>query len=379
MNTELNFPEEWSDLNVILCHDWLTGMRGGERVLETLCQAFPSAPIYTLLYNRDAISETINAHPVHTSFLQNIPGIAKCYRNFLPLFPAAIRQMTPPEADLIISTSHCVAKSLRKTGNTRHLCYCFTPMRYAWCFYEEYFGSNPLKAAVAKPMLAALRRWDRTTASRVDRFVGISQHVQDRIRMAYGRESDIVFPPVDIHRCTPAETASPGAAFDLIVSALVPYKRVDLAVEAYNRMGSPLKIVGTGTEFERLKQIAGDTIEFLEWQSDESVLELYRTCRMLIFPGEEDFGIVPLEAQACGTPVVAYNKGGATETIDDEKTGMFFAPQTPEALMDAIQRCANISWNSTTLRKHAEQFGTQQFIDGINRSMQACLSSEGRA
>ncbi|MBL7115520.1 MAG: glycosyltransferase [Kiritimatiellae bacterium] len=379
MSTELHYPKEWSDLNVVLCHDWLTGMRGGERVLEILCQAFPSAPIYTLLYNRDAVSETINAHAVHTSFLQRVPGITKSYRNFLPLFPAAIRHMMPPEADLIISTSHCVAKSLRPTGKTRHLCYCFTPMRYAWCFYEEYFGSNSLKAVIAKPILSALRRWDRTTASRVDRFVSISQHVQDRLRMAYGRESDIVFPPVDVHRCTPDETTTSECSFDLVVSALVPYKRVDLAVEAYSRLGYPLKVVGTGTEFDHLRKKAAGNVEFLGWQTDESVLELYRSCRMLIFPGEEDFGIVPLEAQACGKPVVAFRKGGATETVNDGVSGVFFDEQSVESLAQAVEACASTTWNPRAVRQHAEQFGPQQFIDGLTRSVTACLQSEHHA
>jgi glycosyltransferase involved in cell wall biosynthesis len=372
---DIQFPEEWNALDVVLCHDWLTGMRGGERVLEILCRAFPRAPIYTLIHNPSALSPDILAHPVHTSFLQHIPAILRKYRYFLPLFPAAVNTLRPPRADLVISTSHCVAKSLRPAPGSRHLCYCFTPMRYAWCLYDEYFGKNPLKATVAKPVLAALRRWDRATASRVNRFVAISRHVRERIRTAYGRESDVVYPPVNTARCTPSNPATaPQSSFDLIVSALVPYKRVDLAVAAYNRMGHPLLIVGTGTEFDRIRRMAAANVQLLGWQPDEHVLELYRSCRLLVFPGEEDFGIVPLEAQACGKPVVAFRRGGALETLREGTTGVFFDAQTPDALSAAVQTCARTTWNSAAIRRHAEDFGHQAFIDGLAESIRQCLA-----
>lgn len=368
-----NFPDHWPrDRRVQLCHDWLSGMRGGERVLEILCEGFPDAPIYTLLSNPAAISDTILRHPIHTSWLQHLPRIHHHYRSFLPFFPAAISSLSPPPADLVISTSHCVAKSLRPPPGARHLCYCFTPMRYAWLFYEEYFGVNPAKAMLIKPILARLRHWDRKTCNRVDHFVGISRHVRERIRRCYGREADVVYPPVNTHIWTP-DAGVRREPFDLIVSALVPYKRIDLAVAAYNRSGFPLTIVGVGGQLDRLRQLAGRNITFLERQTDAAILDLYRRCRLLVFPGEEDFGIVPLEAQSCGTPVVAYRKGGAVETVVEDRTGVFFDTQTPDALQEAVARCGEREWDAAALHAHAERFSVSAFIRGMADVMQKVL------
>ena len=212
-----------------------------------------------------------------------------------------------------------------------------------------------------------MRNWDHKTSNRVDLFVAISKHVQKRIKDFYGRDSDIVYPPVNTQYWTPGENG-PGD-FDLVVSAMVPYKRVDLAVEAYNNSGDRLKIVGIGGDLQRLKTIAKDNIEFLEWQPDEKILELYRSCRMLIFPGEEDFGIVPLEAQSCGRPVVAYGKGGALETIADRRSGVFFKEQTAQELVDAVEECAAIKWDPKTIREHAEKFSTQNFINSLGQTI----------
>jgi glycosyltransferase involved in cell wall biosynthesis len=372
-----DFPDNWPTGSAALCHDWLTGMRGGERVLEILCDGFPDATVYALIADRNAVSETINKHPIETSWLQDIPNIANNYRSCLPLFPAAIKNLAPTEVDLMVSTSHCVAKSIQTHPNTRHLCYCFTPMRYAWTFYDEYFGKSRAKAAVAKPLLAALRHWDRKTASRVDRFVAISNHVQKRIKDFYGRESDVVYPPVDTERCTLGPTPEQHGGFDLIVSAMVPYKRVDLAVAAYTRLGYPLKVVGVGSKLAEIKEMAGDKVEFLEWQSDAAILKLYQNCRQLVFPGEEDFGIVPLEAQSCGRPVVAYGRGGALETIQDGLSGTFFMEQSEESLIQAIQESAARDWDPHAIRRHAENFGVANFIAGLAESMQHCLAQNG--
>ena len=367
----LQYPESWQSMRTLLCHDWLTGMRGGERVLEILCRGFPDAPVYTLIHNRAAISETINAHPVNTSFLQNIPNVYKHYRHMLPLFPYAVSRFRPQPAELVISTSHCVAKSFIPPPGARHLCYCFTPMRYAWTFYNEYFGNNPLKALLAKPLLAALRRWDRKTASRVHCFVAISRHVQQRIEKFYKRESLMVYPPVDTGWFTPGEESHDG--YDLVISAMVPYKRVDLAVKAYSQSGFPLKVVGVGSEHPRLRALAGPNVSFAEWLPDEQTRELYRRCRFLIFPGEEDFGIVPLEAQACGKPVIAFGRGGALETIRDGETGVFFPEQTETALNNAVQQAQAVKWNRRTIRRHAEDFSIQNFIDGIGAAVNRCM------
>jgi glycosyltransferase involved in cell wall biosynthesis len=374
MTTHYSFPASWKTLKVVLCHDWLTGMRGGERVLELLCEAFPEAPIFTLLHNPKAVSETINKHPIHASWLHSIPGIERHYRNFLPFFPGAIERFrVPREADVIISTSHCVAKGLKPLPGMPHLCYCFTPMRYAWLFHDEYLGGNPLKKALARPLLAWLRRWDKNASPRVSRFVGISRHIQDRITRFYGREADVVYPPVDLARWTP--DFAPSGDFDLIASALVPYKKIDLAVAAYSRSGRRLKIVGTGTEYAALKAAAGANIEFLGWQSDEALLDLYRRCRLLVFPGEEDFGIVPLEAQACGRPVVAYGRGGALETVKSGVSGIFFEQQTPESLQAAVVECAARTWDSIAIRTHAEAFSIQAFINGLATSLDKTLAA----
>lgn len=370
---EHSFPEPWRQRRVVLCHDWLTGMRGGERVLEILCEGFPEAPVFTLIHNPAAISPAINAHPVNTSPLQHIPGIFRRYRYFLPLFPWAISRLHPAGAELLISASHCVAKGIRPAPGTRHLCYCFTPMRYAWSFYEEYFGDNRLKTLLTRPLLAALRMWDRRASRRVDHFVAISRHVQERIRQFYGREAGVVYPPVDTGLWTPDPDMNPGGAFDLAVSALVPYKRVDLAVRAYTRSGRPLKIIGAGTEADRLRAMAGPNIEFLGWQTDAQILKNYRQCRLLVFPGEEDFGIVPLEAQACGKPVVAYGRGGALETIVKNETGTFFHQQTEEALLAAVEKAATHPWNAQAIRRHAEKFGIDSFISGMEREIARCL------
>ena len=388
---------------VILAHDWLTGMRGGERVLEVLCRSFPKAPIYTLIHNPAAVSDVINAHPVLTSWLQRVPGIRQHYRYFLPFFPSAIERLQPMSADLLISTSHCVAKGLPPPKGARHLCYCFTPMRYAWLFYEEYFGKNPLKKMALNPYLDHLRAWDRETCNRVDHFVALSRHVQKRIKTFYGREADVVYPPVNTSFWTPDPAESAGAlsaialakadprsllreaasagrprasgAYDLIVSALVPYKKIELAVRAYTRLGYPLKIVGTGTQYTRLRRLAGACIEFLGRLDDEHIRDLYRHCRLLVFPGEEDFGIVPVEAQACGRPVVAYGIGGVLETVVDGQTGIFFHAQTKAALLGAIEQAATIRWDPAVIRANAERFSEANFISGLSASIARCMEA----
>lgn len=347
-------------------------MRGGERCLELLARGFPDAPIYTLIHNRDKMSAVINRHAISTSPLQRVPGIFKNYRWFLPFFPSAIGSFSPPDCDLLISTSHCVAKALPHKPETKHLCYCFTPMRYAWTFHDEYLGRQSLKRMLAAPVLARLREFDRKNSAGVTRFVAISEHVKARIGKFYERDADVVYPPVDTDFYTPL----PGARgdYDLIVSALVPYKKVDLAVRAYKKIGFPLKIVGTGTEHDKLRAIAPDNVHFLGWKSDDEVREYYRRCRFLIFPGEEDFGIVPVEAQSCGRPVIAFRRGGLTETIVDGATGVFFDEQTEGALAGAVARAESRRWDASAIRRNAERFSVQQFIDGIDTAIGKCMS-----
>ena len=299
-------------LRVALVHDWLTGMRGGEKCLEAACRRWPDARLYTLLHRQGSVSPAIEALGPRTSFLQHIPGIFRHYRYFLPLMPAVVAGWRLPPCDLVVSFSHCVAKAVRPPRHTPHVCYCFTPMRYAWHMREAYFGKG-FKARLLDAFLQRLRAWDRRTSGRVSHFIAISQTVRQRIAECYGRDSVVIYPPVDTDFYCPAPV--PRADHYLIVSAFAPYKRLDLAIDVCNRLRRPLVIIGTGQDEARLRSLAGPTVAFLGWQSDEVIRDQLRRCKALLFPGEEDFGIVPLEAHACGAPVIALGKGGATETV----------------------------------------------------------------
>jgi len=371
-------------MRVALVHDWLTGMRGGERCLEAFCELFPEADLFTLLHVPGTVSPVIERRRITTSFVQRLPDVERRYRAYLPLFPLAVRGFVLRGYDLVLSSSHCVAKAARPGPGALHVCYCFTPMRYVWDLAADYRRTaGPLVRALMPPVAAALRRWDRATATRVHHFVAISRFVADRIRRCYGREADVIYPPVDVGRFEPGE--GPGE-FYLVVSALAPYKRVDLAVEAATRLGRRLLVVGTGPEERRLRALAGPTVEFLGWRSDAEVAGLYRRCRAVLFPGVEDFGIVPLEALAAGRPVIAYAAGGALETLvglEDgvgEPTAVFFAEQTVDALVDAIRRFeANASrFDPKALRRRAEPFDRARFKAEMAAYLEQRLAARGR-
>jgi len=362
-------------LRVALVHDWLTGMRGGERCLEVFCELFPDADLYTLLHVPGSVSPVIERRRIVTSFLQRLPNAAERYRYYLPLFPAAMRGFDLSGYDLVLSSSHAVAKAARRPPGATHVCYCFTPMRYIWDLYDDYFGARaPRLARVAMPAIAAaLRRWDRRTSRRVDRFVAISHFVADRIRRVWNRDANVIYPPVDVGRFTIAEDG-PGDYY-LVVSALVPYKRVDLAIAAATRMKRRLLVVGSGPEMRRLTAMAGPTVEFLGWRDDATVAELYARCRAALFPTLDDFGIVPLEAMAAGRPVVAYGVGGAIETVigldapgGAAPTGVFFPEQRVEALEAAMAtlEANEHRFESKALRARAEGFDRPLFRDRIS-------------
>lgn len=352
-------------MRVIFSHDWLNGMRGGEKCLESLIRLYPNCQIRTLLAQPAKLSDILRSKPIRTSFVQKIPGGVERYKWFLPLFPAAIRSLDPRpgECDLVISTSHCVAKGMRAPKNVRHICYCFTPMRYAWLFFDEYFGDfSPLLKPLVKAVLAWLRAWDRSASRHVTDFIAISEHVRKRIQKFYGRDAAVIYPPADLDFYTPA----PGAGnarddFYLLVSALVPYKRADLAVEACKRLGRRLVVIGSGPELERLKALGGPAIEFKGWADNADIRDHYRRCRALIFPGEEDYGIVPVEAQGCGAPVIAFGAGGALETVRDGVSGLFFDQQTVEGLTAAIRKSEAAAWDPAAIRANAERFGEPRF------------------
>ncbi|MCJ7547013.1 MAG: glycosyltransferase [Deltaproteobacteria bacterium] len=362
-------------MKVALIHDWLTGMRGGERCLEVFCELFPQAHLYTLLHIDESVSQLIEKMPIETSFIQNIPFSKRGYRKYLPLFPTAIESFNLKGYDLILSCSHCVAKGIIPPPDALHISYMLTPMRYAWDMYEEYFGEN--KNIMIPFFMHYLRMWDVTSSQRVDNFLCISKHVQNRIMKYYRRDSEIIYPPVEISRF---RLGNKQEDFFLIVSSLVPYKGIKLAVEAFNRLGYPLRIIGSGPEEKKLRAIAQPNVEFMGWQSDAVVAKNYSTCRALIFPGEEDFGIVPLEAMGCGKPVIAYGKGGTLETVvtyDTPKkrgrapTGVFFHEQNVDSLIDAVKRFNQIEreFDPVAIRRHALQWDRAIFKEKIKKSI----------
>jgi glycosyltransferase involved in cell wall biosynthesis len=369
-------------MRVALVHDWLTGMRGGERCLEVFCELFPDADLYTLVHVPGSVSPAIERRRIVTSFIQRLPEAARRYRYYLPLFPAAMTRFDLRGYDLVLSSSHCAAKGARPGPVAHHLCYCFTPMRYVWDMYDDYFGrgAGRLTRTLMPPVAAALRRWDRQSSDRVHHFAAISRHVAERIRSFYGRPAEVIYPPVDVQRFELADDAD--GEFYLVVGALVPYKRVDLAVLAANRLGRRLLVVGTGPEAARLRALAGPTVEFLGWRADAEIAKLYRRCRALLFPGLEDFGIVPLEAMAAGRPVIAYGAGGVLETVigldesDEAPTGLFFREQTVEALTEAIRRFESAAprLSAKAARARSETFDRPRFKERVAAWVQARLA-----
>ena len=349
-------------MKIAIVHDWLTGMRGGEKVLETLCEIYPDADIYTLIHIKGSVSEEIEKHKIFTSFLQNMPLVKKKYRYYLPLMPKAIEKFELNEYDLIISSSHCVAKGIFPRKDALHICYCHTPMRYIWDMYDEYFSkgkANIFVRGVMGFLKPFLRKWDVESSKRVNYFIANSKNIADKIKKYYKKDAEVIYPPVDTEKFTPTNEIQED--FYLVVSAFAPYKRVDLAIKAFNILGYPLKVIGTGQEEKKLKRIAKQNIEFLGWQNEDSIRRYYSKCKALIFPGEEDFGIVPVEAMSCGKPVIAYGKGGALETVIDGITGVFFYEQTTDSLIEAIKKFEGIKWDSIEIRSHSLKFDKNIF------------------
>jgi glycosyltransferase involved in cell wall biosynthesis len=364
---------------IAFVHDWLTGMRGGEKVLEALCERFPHAEVFTLVHVRGSVSPTIERMGPHTSFVQRLPFVKRLYRMYLPLFPTAVEQFDLDRFDLIVSTSHCCVKSVIRPGHARHLCYCLTPMRYAWDQFDAYFGPERVGTAgnlVMRRVMARMARWDRDTAVRPDSYVAISHYVADRIRRYYNREATVVYPPVDTEFFSPASSldSEPAASgrYALVVSALVPYKRVDLAIDACRLAGVPLKIVGDGPERARLERSSHADVTFLGRRSDTDVRTLYRGATTTLLPGEEDFGIVPVEAQACGSPVVALARGGALETVRPDETGVLVDDPSAPAFAEGIVRAMSRRFDPGLIRRHAERFSRERFGD----EMAALITAE---
>lgn len=367
-------------MKVAIIHDWLTSMRGGEKCLEVFCELFPQAHIYTLIHIPGSVSPLIERMPIHTTFIQRLSRAIRQYRYLLPLFPTAVEQINMRGYDLILSSSHCVAKGVIPPPDALHICYCHTPMRYVWDQYAVYFPTErmrwPMRWIV--PLVANyLRTWDVASSHRVDHFVANSSHVAARILKYYGRSADVIYPPVECDRFYIRKDPEP---FYLMVTALVPYKRVDLAVEAFNRLGSPLVIIGSGREEGIIHRRAAANIRFLGWQPDNVVAEHYARCRAFIFPGEEDFGITPVEAQAAGRPVVAFGRGGVLETViplhdagNKPPTGVFFREPTAEALAEAVRTFENqeSAFDPQAIRQNALRFDRSRFKQRISQTIQS--------
>lgn len=353
-------------MRVAFVHDWLLGMRGGERVLEVLCEAFPEADIYTLFYKPENIRETINAHKIFSSFLNKLPSVEGYYRTLLPFFPLATRLLSKKiragNYDLVISVSHCAAKNVRLSKSSYHLCYCLTPMRYIWDKYEDYFSAHRFEKII-RLIAKDLRNWDKQFSKGVDEFVCISEFIKERIASVYNRDSTVIYPPVTTNWIRARESNEEGKGF-LCANALVPYKNTKYVVEAFNQLGLPLTIVGKGPELENLKSIAKDNIRFIECLSDSDLAEIYRKSKALVFAAEEDFGMIPVEMQAAGRPVICYAKGGSLETVC-KNTAVFFyelsAKSIAQAVLVFLEREKDISGEACILQ--ASKFSKEVFLN----------------
>ena len=379
-------------MRVALVHDWLTGMRGGEKCLEVFCEIFPEADLFTLVHVPGSVSPTIERHRLCTSFIQHLPGSARYYRWYLPLMPMAIEAFDLSAYDVVLSSSHCVAKGVIPRPDALHVAYVHTPMRYAWDLWPQYFPATGLMTRYVVPLvLNYLRTWDTASAQRVDCFLTNSQFVARRIAKYYRRRAIVVPPPVDTAFFTPG---SERGDYYLMVTALVPYKGIELAIQAFNALRRPLKIIGSGPLAAQLKTLAGPSVELLGWRSNEELRQYYAACRAVIFPTQEDFGIVPLEANAAGRPVLALGLGGALETVipandtrfpgmqplrtdlTEAPTGVVFTSRTPTALQEAVHffEAHEALFCPAALRRHALQFDRQRFKQRIQQLLTEMLA-----
>lgn len=352
---------------IAIAHDWLTNMGGAEKVVINFKQIYKEAPIYTVSYNEKNLDKELKNIDVRTSFIQNLPKGNVKHQMYLPFMPTAWEQFDFNEYDVVLSSSSSCAKGIITSPDTVHICYCHSPMRYAWEFYNEYMEREKMgkiKKFLVKYIMNYIRIWDRASADRVDYYIANSKNVAKRIYKHYGIQADVIHPPV---KGSYFNISDVDEDYFLMVSRLVPYKRVDLAVEAFNELGLPLVVIGGGSQLENLKSIAKPNVKIMGRQPDEVIKEHYSKCRAFIFPGEEDFGITPLEAQASGRPVIAYGKGGALETVIDDQTGVFFEEQTVESLKNAILKFETLHWDKQKIRKHALEFDEKIFKEKISK------------
>lgn len=364
-------------MRLALVHDWLNQIGGAEDVLETLVEMFPRAPIYTSIYWREGMPAAYRTWDIHTTWMDRLPGIYRHHQPYLPLYALAFSRLDLSGYEVVLSNKSGFCHGVRTDGAV-HICYCLTPTRYVWDFdaYAAREAISPVVKAGLRPLVALLRRWDWQAAQRVDRFVAISREVQARIRRYYGRESVIIYPPVETGRFRPSLTHD---AYYLIVSRLVPYKRIDLAVEAFNRLGLPLVIAGDGRDRERLEALAGPTVTFLGRVPDDDLPELFARCRAYVLPGVEDFAIAPVQAQAAGRPVIAFGAGGALDTVVDGRTGVFFHEPTPEALAAAVRSFEPQGIAPHACVQNAARFDVSVFKKEIGRFVEEVMERRGDA
>lgn len=354
--------------SAVLTHHWLVRVRGGEKVLEACAELLPDAPIYTLVCDRAGIAGSpLAERTIHTSRLQCLPGATRYYPKLLPLLPWAARRMRLPPVELVLCSDAAIAKAMRADPRSKVVCYCHSPMRYAWDLREEYRRDVPaLLRPMWGPLCRRIRAADRRAAARVDLFIANSQHVAGRIKQHYGRDAVVIHPPVDL---PPSPTTVPREDFYLCVGYHTAYKRLNLAVEACRRLGRRLVVIGEGPDVARLRTPANAHVAWLGWQPSSVINDHYRRAAALLFPGEEDFGIVPVEAMAHGCPVIAYGVGGATETVIDGQTGVLFEPQTTDSLAAAMQRATQIPFDSQTMLEHAQRFGKPRFLQEMRAAL----------
>ena len=363
-------------MKVAIVHEWLSVYGGSERVVEVLHELFPEAPIYTLVYDKDNMPERFKNYDIRTTFVQKLPFAKKKYPHYLPFMPKAFEELDLTEYDLVLTSSSSCCKGVITRSDALNICYCYTPIRYVWEFYYEYTKEmRGLKKWFVSHVIHKIRMWDRLAADRVDYFIAISHYIQDRISKYYRRESKVIFPPVNTHLY---EIAPKKQDYYLIVSRLVTYKRIDLAIEAFNKLGLPLVIIGGGPEEKKLKAMAKENIIFLGRLSDEEIARYYAESKAFIFPGEEDFGITPVEAQASGTPVIAYGRGGVMDTVKDSKTGILFREQTSESLIAAIElfEAVGVSYDSVQIKLHSEAFAVSKFKENLLLYIEQCIEEQ---
>ena len=362
-------------MRIALVHHWLVTMRGGERVLEALAELFPLADLFTLVCDRAILPSSLSQLQIRTSLVQCLPRSTRWYRYYLPLFTIATRQLDLRGYDLIISSDAAIIKGVRIDSKATHICYCHTPMRCLWSGYETYRrAAGRLTSFALSAVRNHLRQWDYEAAQHVDYFVANSKNVRDRIRRFYSRESLLVYPPVDTQRFVVTPRPSRRDSFFLVVSQLVPYKRIDLIVDAFTRCKRPLVVVGDGPERPRLERRVGKNIRFTGSVSQKEVVEAMQRCKAFVFAGEEDFGIVMAEAQACGTPVIALGKGGAQEIVEDKLTGVLFNDESVDSLLEALDRLDHLSFDERLIRSSALRFTRQRFREGLSSLVRQILN-----